>query len=141
MNGIILMHVTDSINLFLGMTSGEVSCLADIATMHTILCEKHYFTNFVPKNAPLTILSGPSHLIERYRNTRIMLSNGTELTIKETLYSPRSGRTLLSFRDIRDNQYHVETTEENGSEFLCITSYEYSQKGQHEKLEHISSRL
>ena len=63
MNGIIFMHVTDSINLFLGMTSGEVSCLADSATTHTVLREKHYFTNFVPKNAPLTTISGPSNLI------------------------------------------------------------------------------
>ena len=70
-----------------------------------------------------------------------MLSNGTELTIKEVLYSPRSGRTLLSFRDIRDNQYHIETTEDNGSEFLCITSYEYGQKRIHEKLERLPSRL
>lgn len=47
MNEIIFMHVIDSINLFLGMTSGEVSCLADSATTHTILRERHYFTNFV----------------------------------------------------------------------------------------------
>ena len=57
MNGIIFMHMTDSINLFLGMTSGEVSCLVDSATTHITLHEKHYFTNFVPKNAPLTTLS------------------------------------------------------------------------------------
>ena len=95
MNEIIFIHVTDSINLFLGITSGEVSCLADSATMHTILGEKHYFTNFVPKNAPLTTLSGPSNLIEGYRKVRIMLSNGTKLTIKEALYSPHPGRTLL----------------------------------------------
>ncbi|KAM1724091.1 hypothetical protein PS2_021969 [Malus domestica] len=82
------------------MISGEVSCLADNATMNTILREKHYFTNFVPKNAPLTTLSGLSNLIEGYGKTRIMLSNGIELTIKEALYSPHSGRTLLSFRDI-----------------------------------------
>ncbi|KAM2066958.1 hypothetical protein ACFX1T_043355 [Malus domestica] len=48
---------------------------------------------------------------------------------------------LLSFRDIRDNRYHVETTEENGSEFFCITSYEYGQKHNHEKLERLPSRL
>ncbi|KAM2879505.1 hypothetical protein FF1_014994 [Malus domestica] len=70
-----------------------------------------------------------------------MLSNGTILTIKEVLYSPRSGRTLLSFRDIRDNQYHIETTEDNGSEFLCITSYKYGQKRIHKKLERLSSGL
>ena len=70
-----------------------------------------------------------------------MLSNGTILTIKEALYSPRSGRTLLSFKDIRDDKYHLETTEDNGSEFLCITSYEYGQKHIHEKLERLPSGL
>ena len=70
-----------------------------------------------------------------------MLSNGTILTIKEALYSPRSGRTLLSFKDIRDNTYHLETIEDHGSEFLCITSYEYGQKHIHEKLEHLPRGL
>ena len=128
------MHVTYSINLFIGMISWEVSCLADSATTHIILLEKHYFTNFVPKNAHPTTLSGPSNLIEGYKNACITLSNNTILTIKKALYSPLSGITLLSFRDLRDNQYHVETTEENGSEFLCITSYEYGWKRAHEKL-------
>ena len=70
-----------------------------------------------------------------------MLSNGTKLTIKEALYSPCSRRTLLSFRDIRDNQYHIETIEDNGSKFLCITSYEYGQKRIHEKLERLLNGL
>ncbi|KAM2891370.1 hypothetical protein COP2_009677 [Malus domestica] len=107
------------------MSSGEVSCLADSATTHTILREQHYFTNLIPKKTHLTTLSGPSNLIEGYKKTCIMLSNGTILTIKEALYSPRSRRMLLSFRDIRDNKYHLETTEDHGSEFLCITSNEY----------------
>ena len=114
------------------------------ATMHTILHERHYFTNLIPKKAHLTTLSDTSNLIEGYgkaRIARIMLSNGTVLIIKEALYSPRSGRTLLIFRDIRDNQYHIETTEDNRSEFLCITSYEYGQKRIHEKLERIPSGL
>ncbi|KAM2404972.1 hypothetical protein PS2_031951 [Malus domestica] len=107
------------------MSSGEVSCLADSATTHTILCERRYFTNFIPKKAHLTTLSGSSNLFEGYGKAHIMLSNGTILTIKEALYSPRSGRTLLSFKDIRDNKYHLETTEDHGSEFLYITSYKY----------------
>ncbi|KAM2133214.1 hypothetical protein ACFX1R_003339 [Malus domestica] len=123
------------------MSSGEVRCLADRATTHTILREQHYFTNFIPKKAHLTTLSGSSNLIEGYKKACIMLSNGTILTIKEAFYSPRSGRTLLSFRDIRDNQYHLKTTEDHGSEFLCITSYEYGQKHIHEKLERLPSRL
>ena len=67
------------------MTSGEVSCMIDSATTHTILREHIYFTNFVPKNAPLTTLSGSSNLIERYGKARIMLSSGTILTIDEAL--------------------------------------------------------
>ena len=116
MNEIIFMHVTDSINLFQGMTSGEVICLANTATTHTILRKKHYFTNFVSKNAPVIAFSGSSNLIEGYEKACIMLSNGTELTIKEALYSSHYGKMLLSFRDIRDNKYHIETTENNGFE-------------------------
>ena len=62
------------------MTSGKVSCLADSATTHIVLREFIYFTNFIPKNAPLTTLSGPSNLIEGYGKAIIMLSNGTILT-------------------------------------------------------------
>ena len=110
----------------LGMTSGEVSCLADSATTHTVLRECSYFTNFVPKNVPLTTFSGPSNLIEGYGKARIRLSNVTILTINKALYSPRSERTLLSFKDIGDNNYHAKTHVENRVEFMCITSYEYS---------------
>ena len=123
------------------MTSGKVSCPADSATMHTVLCERIYFTNFIPKNAPLTTLSGPSNLIEGYGKARIMLSNGKILTIAEALYSPRSERTLLSFKEIRDNSYHAETHVENGVEFLCITSYKYGQKRILDKIERIPSGL
>ncbi|KAM1628851.1 hypothetical protein ACFX2K_017216 [Malus domestica] len=123
------------------MTSEKVSCLADSATTHTVLRERIYFTNFVPKNAPLTTLSGPSNLIEGYGKARIMLSNGTILTIVEALYSPRSGRTLLSFKDIRDNNYHAEIHVESGVEFMCVTSYEYGQKRILEKMERNPSGL
>ena len=77
------------------------------------------------------LFQASSNLIEGYGKAHIMLSNGTILTIKEALYSPRSGRMLLSFRDIRDNHYHIETTEDNGSKFVCITSYEYGPKRIH----------
>ena len=123
------------------MTSGKTSCLADSATIHTVLRERIYFTNFIPKNAPLTTLACPSNLIEGYGKARIMLSNGTILTSAEALYSLRSGRTLLSFTDIRDNNYHAETHVENGVEFLCITSYEYSLKRILEKMKRNLSGL
>ncbi|KAM2677703.1 hypothetical protein EV1_004217 [Malus domestica] len=108
------------------MISGKVSCLEDSATTHTVLCERIYFINIIPKNAPLTIISGTSNLIEGYG---------------KTLYSPRSGRTLLSFKDIKYNNYHAKTYVENGVEFMCITSYEYGQKRILEKIECIPSGI
>jgi peptide/histidine transporter 3/4 len=70
-------------------------------------------------------ISGPTNLIEGRGRAQIVLPNGTEVTIAEALYSPRSSRTLLSFKDIRANGYHVETTEEKGVKYLCITSNLY----------------
>ena len=56
------------------MTSGKVSCLANSAATHIVLRERIYFTNFVPKNAPLTTFSGPFNLIKEYGKAHIMLS-------------------------------------------------------------------
>lgn len=106
------MYVTDPINLFLSMSCGKISCLAYIMITHTTLHEQHYFTNFIPKNAPLTTLWSSSNLIDGYENADLMLSNGTKLTLKETFYSLYYERTLLSFKDIRENKDHIETIEE-----------------------------
>ena len=58
----------------------------------------------------MTTISEQSNLIEGHDKAQFMLSNGTKFTIIEALYSPRSRRMLLSFKDIRANNYHVETT-------------------------------
>ena len=123
------------------MTSGAVDCLADCGTTHTILKDKKYFINFTPKETSVTTISGPSTLIEGFGKAKFALSNGTPMTISEALYSPRSRRTLLSFKDIRENQYHIETAHENGVEFLYITSTQYGQKRILEKLRSLSSGL
>ncbi|KAM1646244.1 hypothetical protein ACFXTN_007295 [Malus domestica] len=123
------------------MTSEEVSCLVDSTTMHTVLLERIYFTNFISKNALLTTFSGPSNLIKGYGKAHIMLSDGTILTIDEALYSLRFERTLLSLKNSRDNNYHTKTYVENEVEFLCITSYEYGQKHILENTERILSGL
>ncbi|KAJ9555653.1 hypothetical protein OSB04_010267 [Centaurea solstitialis] len=70
-----------------------------------------------------------------------MLSNGTVLTISEALYSPKSRRTLVCFKDIRENKFHIETATENGIEYLYITSNQYDQKRILEKLRCLSSGL
>jgi hypothetical protein len=50
-----------------------------------------------------------------------MLPMGTSITIKDSCLYPDSTSTLLSYRDIRKNGFHIETHNENNEEFLLIT--------------------
>ena len=63
-----------------------------------------------------------------------MLQCGTIFHINDALYSVISRRKLLSFKDIRHNRYHIETTYDNNKEYLCITHIVSSQKLVVEKL-------
>jgi peptide/histidine transporter 3/4 len=107
---------------------GEEICLADSATTHTILRDRKYFSNLISTRANVTTISGPADLIEGSGRAHIRLPNGTQLFIQEALYSRSSRRNLLSFKDIRLNGYHIETTNENNVEYLCITSNANSQR-------------
>ena len=51
-----------------------------------------------------------------------MLPNGTRFHINDALYSRKSIRKLLSFKDIRRNGYHIETMNEGSKECLYIIS-------------------
>ena len=44
--------------------------------------------------------------------------NGIMIKVTETLYAPRANQTLLSFKDIRVNGYHLKTQYENGQIIL-----------------------
>ena len=57
-----------------------------------------------------------------------MLPNSTKFCIKGALYSSKSRRNLLSFKDIRGNGYHIETNNEGSQEYLYITSMVLGQK-------------
>ena len=46
---------------------------------------------------------------------------GTTLVINDALLCPEATRTLLSFRAIRANGFHIETDDEGGKEYLLIT--------------------
>ena len=47
-----------------------------------------------------------------------MLPNGTILSIHNALYTTRSTRNLLSFKDIRLNGYHIEMKSAENVEYL-----------------------
>ena len=99
-----------------------------------------YYAHYFPVTEIFYKLIAYSYLYDNHGRIHIMLSNGTEFTINEALYSPSSRRTFLRFKDIRTNDYHVETIEkEKGVECLCITSNLYGQKRTLEKLKCLSN--
>ena len=51
----------------------------------------------------------------------IVLPMGTHMTIEDALLYLDSKRTLLNYRDIRQNGFYIETGDDNNKEFLLIT--------------------
>ena len=78
--------------------------------------------------ANVNTISGPADLIDGSERATIMLPCGTIFHINDVLYPIRSKRNMLSFKDIRHNGYHIETTYDNDKEYLCITHIVSSQK-------------
>lgn len=70
-----------------------------------------------------------------------MLPNGTNLLIKDALFSISSRRNLISFKDMRMNGYHIETVSEGNNEYLCIVTSIGSEKQILEKLSALLSGL
>ena len=128
-------------SFYLGMNSGELECLADSGTTHTILRHRQLFLNFTPASSTVTTMSGTSNIVRGRGSAQFLLPNGTIIEVTNALYAPRGNRTLLSFKDIRANGYHAETHDENGKEFLCITSNDCGRKRILEKFMCISSGL
>ena len=83
------------------MPSVSDACLTDCAITHTILCDKKYFSNFTLAQSNVHTISGPVNLIKGSGKATIVLPNGTKLQIEDALYSNKSSRNLLSFKDIR----------------------------------------
>ena len=63
------------------------------------------------------------------------------MQIDDALYSNKSSRNLLSFKDICRNRYHIETMNHDVKEYLLITSIIYGQKCILEQLSYLSCGL
>ena len=103
------------------MDDGDV-CLVDRATTHTILRDKRYFLSLTLTSGNVSTISGTSNLIEGSERVNIMLPKGTRLHINDALYSSKSIINLLNFKDIRRNEYHIETMNDGNKECHYITS-------------------
>lgn len=67
----------------------------------------------------MTISGRDASIIGSGRAT-LVLPMGTTIVIEDALLYPESTRTLLSFKDIRSNNFHVETISENNTEYLLL---------------------
>ncbi|XP_026398604.1 uncharacterized protein LOC113294422 [Papaver somniferum] len=123
------------------MSQGEIECMVDSGTTHTILRNRQLFVNLTPYNTSVITMIGSSQVIIGRGNAQFILPNGTVIKVTEALYAPRANRTLLSFKDIRANRYHLETHSENGIEYIDVTSNECGRKRILEKLISQSSGL
>ena len=63
------------------------------------------------------------------------------MQIEDALYSNKSSRNLLSFKDIRRNGYHIETMNNDANEYLLITFIISGQKCILEQLPSLSYGL
>ncbi|XP_074267237.1 uncharacterized protein LOC141590558 [Silene latifolia] len=119
----------------------EELCIADSATTHTILKNMKYFSHLTMKKTSVSTISGSTNIIEGSGRASILLPWGTKIEVVDALYSPKSQRNLLSFKDIRRNGYHIETISEGNNEFLQITSITQGTKHVIEKLPTFSTGL
>ena len=122
------------------INGGEI-CLADSVTTHTILQNQKYFSHITLVEANVNTISSPEDLIDGSGKATIMLPCGMIFHINDALYSVRSRINMLSFKYIRHNGYHIDTTYDNNKEYLCITHIVLSQKLVVEKLPTFSSGL
>ena len=51
-------------------------------------------------------------MIEGFGRAIVILPKGTKLIINNAMFSPKSKRNLLSFKDIRENGYHIQSMDE-----------------------------
>jgi len=86
------------------------------------------------KTSKQLICSCENNIVKRDFTNILNLFHAFVLHIKNSFYSRKSNINLLSFKDIRLNEYHIETTNEGDIEYLYITQIGSNKKCVLEKL-------
>ena len=122
------------IQVRLGPMADEECCLVDSATTNTILRETRYFHTSIKKSGNIMTIAGSNAHIVGTRSATLVFPMGTRILVRNAILYPESKRTLVSFKDIRANGFHLETETEHGIEYLLITKFDGYQKHVVEKL-------
>ena len=123
------------------MFHGELECLVDSGTTHTILRNRQLFVDFVSSVTRVSTMTGSDNIIKGRGIAQFLMPNGTMIKVDGALYAPRAPRTLLSFKVVRDNDLHFHTYVEDGIEYLLITSTKNSRTRVVEKCKRVQSGI
>ena len=86
-------------------------------------------------------IAGRDAMIVGSGRTIIILPKGTQLVIEDALLYPDSTRTLLSYKDIHHNGFHIETHNDSKDEYLFITKDDGYNKQLLKKIPSLSTGL
>lgn len=96
--------------------------LLDSASTHTILRDSKYF-DFLGcaatwQSCDLVTIAGSRNFKFREGQATIVLPAGFPLRCRKAMFAPNAPRSLISYRDMRANGFHVSTALENDEEVL-----------------------
>lgn len=100
----------------------DIEFMLDSCTTHSILTDRSFFVWLDPiaKHSVKTI-TGTTKVMQQFGKASITLPNGMALLINKAVYNPKATRNLISFRDVRENSFHITTAVSNDIEYLYIT--------------------
>jgi hypothetical protein len=99
----------------------EEVCLVDSGTTNSILRETKYFQTLTKRKGNVLTITRHDATIVGSGCATIVLAMGTQITVENALLYPDSKRTLLSYRDICKNGFHIETRDGNNEKILLVT--------------------
>jgi hypothetical protein len=116
-------------------------CLVDSCTTNSILREVKYFQTLKKREGNVMTIAGRDALIVGSRRATITLPMGTQIMMDDALLYSDLTRTLLSFRDVCKNGFHVETYMDTKGEFLLFTKLTRYGKQNCEKISSLQTGL
>jgi hypothetical protein len=99
----------------------EELCLVDSGTTNSILRKQCIFKLLQKRQGNVLTIARRDAMIVGSGRATIILPMGTQITIEDPLLYPDSKRTSLSYRDIRQNNFYIETRDDNNKEILLVT--------------------